>query len=64
MSAIAHPLAEGENYRRWIECSRKRPFGSRKIAKEQATGALKRYGIRLGIYNCPHCGQWHTYTLR
>jgi hypothetical protein len=60
----ANPLAQGETYRHWIECSRKRPFYSRKSAVECATRIRKRGGGDKGVYQCSHCGQWHLYTMR
>lgn len=60
----AQPLARDGVYQQWIECARKRPFGSRKGAQERANFIRKRYGKDMGIYNCTHCGQWHLFTER
>lgn len=60
----ANPLAEDGAYRHWIQCARKRPFASRKAAQECATRIRKRGGGEKGVYNCPHCGQWHLFTER
>lgn len=64
-SVLDNPIGGHDgNYQKWIACSRKRPFGSRKIAKGHAAAIKKIHGTKLGVYNCDHCGQWHLFTER
>lgn len=59
-----NPLAEKGNFAKWVACARKRPYGSRKIAMGHAAHARKKYGSKLGAYQCQHCGLWHLFTER
>lgn len=52
------------NYRRWMECSRKRPYHSRKVAEDNAKGIRKLHGRAMEAYCCSHCGKWHLATAR
>lgn len=60
----AQTLARDGVYQHWVSCARKRPFGSRKRAKDQANFIRKKFKREMGVYNCPHCGQWHLFTER
>lgn len=52
------------NYRQWIECSRKRPFRSRKVAEDAAKGLRRNYGRAMDVYQCKRCGLFHVATAR
>lgn len=62
MSAKDNPLSG--QYKAWIACARKRPFLSRKSARDHAKGIQKRHGIPMEAYLCTHCGSWHLATDR
>ncbi len=40
------------------QCHGKRPFTTKKLAKQAATLGEQAVG-RLHPFRCPHCGQWH-----
>jgi hypothetical protein len=52
------------NYKKWIECSRKRAFCSRKVASDAAKGLRRNYGKKMDVYRCSHCGLFHLATAR
>lgn len=42
-----------------LPCADKLAFDTPKEARANATVAAYRYGTKLRIYHCRHCGLWH-----
>lgn len=42
-----------------LPCADKLAFDTQKEAQASATVAEYRYGNKLKVYSCKHCGLWH-----
>lgn len=40
-------------------CQGKHPFDSQSLAKQVARQASRRHEVKMGAYECRHCGRWH-----
>lgn len=40
-------------------CRRKRQYGTKTVALQEANRQGARYGMPLRVYRCPTCHEWH-----
>jgi hypothetical protein len=48
----------------WIECARKVPYSTRKVARDAATRLSRKHGRAYKPYLCSRCGSHHLATVK
>lgn len=48
----------------FFQCGRKVQFISKQDAESRVRAILRRDGVKMKAYNCPHCNGWHLAKVK